>query len=144
MDINTNCSFINKIIQDLELNKTVSNLDHALELNGESEFIELNIEMVKNISSMLKELQNLKAMENEGRLKRIPCKPGDSMYGFSNGELKEVEYIDSKIALNFDGIPVSLRFEDIGKLIFLTEEDAIRHHEMTLKNEEPDYGCEKV
>lgn len=103
-----------------------------------------------NMSKWLKELKSYKEAEKQGLLVRLPCKVGDTVYRVNTGAkqpiipmtVSEIHFLcyKNERAVRFDAIGKEdmgescYRLEDIGRIVFLTNEEAKKKLE-ELKNE---------
>lgn len=95
---------------------------------------------VKELDSVL-ECDDCKHFKDRSRFVELPCKVGDTVYVIESidGEQKIIQdhvetisigyYTDVVNIYQFDGIKIDGYFEDFGKTVFLTREEA----EQTLK-----------
>lgn len=77
--------------------------------------------------------------KDKSHLVELPCRVGDTLWYPKNGEISHstVEFVSydelyDTIYTRIDGYRVSVLFEDVGKLVFLTKEEA----EKALKEKE--------
>ena len=107
------------------------------------------LELAK-LAIMQKELKKYKDLEEQGLLMRLPCKVGDTVYRVNAGAkqpiipmtVSEIHFLcyKNERAVRFDAIGKEdmgescYRLEDIGRIVFLTREEAEKKLE-ELKNE---------
>lgn len=105
---------------------------------------------LKDVAELLEELKSYKGLEEQGLLVRLPCNVGDTVYRMNAGAkqpiipmtVSEIHFLCCKNerAVRFDTIGKEdmgescYRLEDIGKIVFLTREEAEKKLE-ELKNE---------
>lgn len=103
-----------------------------------------NCETIKN---MIKKLADYEDLEEQGLLVRLPCKIGDTVYRVNAGAnipmtVSEIHFLcyKNERAVRFDAIGKEdmgescYRLEDIGRIVFLTHEEAEKKLE-EMKNE---------
>ena len=97
-------------------------------------------EKYEQVAKWLKELKSYKDLEEQGLLVRLPCKVGDTVYRVNAGAKQpiipmtvlEIHFLCCKNerAVRFDAIGKEdmgescYRLEDIGRIVFLTREEA--------------------
>lgn len=97
-----------------------------------------NCETIKN---MIKKLAEYEDLEEQGLLVRLPCKVGDTVYRVNAGAkqpiipmtVSEIHFLcyKNERAVRFDAIGKEdmgescYRLEDIGRIVFLTHEEAV-------------------
>lgn len=102
------------------------------------------------VAKWLEELKSYKELEEHGLLVRLPCKVGDTVYRVNSGAkqpiipmtVSEIHFLcyKNERAVRFDAIGKEdmgescYRLEDIGRIVFLTREEAEKKLE-ELKNE---------
>lgn len=102
------------------------------------------------VAKWLEELKSYKELEEQGLLVRLPCKVGDTVYRVNSGAkqpiipmtVSEIHFLCCKNerAVRFDAIGKEdmgescYRLEDIGRIVFLTHEEAVNKLE-ELENE---------
>ncbi len=105
---------------------------------------------MKDVAELLEELKSYKEAEEQGLLVRLPCKVGDTVYRVNAGAkqpiipmtVSEIHFLCYKKerAVRFDAIGKEdmgescYRLEDIGRIVFLTREEAEKKLE-EMKNE---------
>lgn len=105
---------------------------------------------LKDVAELLEELKSYKDLEEQGLLVRLPCKVGDTVYRVNAGAkqpiipmtVSEIHFLcyKNERAVRFDAIGKEdmgescYRLEDIGRIVFLTHEEAERKLE-EMKNE---------
>ena len=105
---------------------------------------------LKDVAELLEELKSYKEAEEQGLLVRLPCKTGDTVYRVNAGAkqpiipmtVSEIHFLcyKNERAVRFDAIGKKdmgescYRLEDIGRIVFLTREEAEKKLE-ELKNE---------
>lgn len=103
-----------------------------------------------DIRAVLKKLADYEDLEEQGLLVRLPCKVGDTVYRVNAGArqpiipmtVSEIHFLcyKNERAVRFDAIGKEdmgescYRLEDIGRIVFLTREEAEKKLE-ELKNE---------
>nr|DAZ30112.1 MAG TPA: hypothetical protein [Caudoviricetes sp.] len=107
-------------------------------------------ENYKQLAEYLEELKSYKEAEEQGLLVRLPCKVGDTVYRVNAGAkqpiipmtVSEIHFLcyKNERAVRFDTIGKEdmgescYRLEDIGRIVFLTREEAEKKlEEMTTK-----------
>ena len=104
----------------------------------------------EQLAKWLEELKSYKDLEEQGLLVRLPCKVGDTVYRVNAGAkqpiipmtVSEIHFLcyKNERAVRFDAIGKEdmgescYRLEDIGRIVFLTHEEAEKKLE-ELKNE---------
>lgn len=107
-------------------------------------------EKYEQVAKWLKELKSYKDAEEQDLLVRLPCKVGDTVYRVNAGAkqpiipmtVSEIHFLcyKNERAVRFDAIGKEdmgescYRLEDIGRIVFLTHEEAVNKLE-ELKNE---------
>lgn len=97
-------------------------------------------EKYEQVAKWLKELKSYKEAEEQGLLVRLPCKVGDTVYRVNAGAkqpiipmtVSEIHFLcyKNERAVRFDAIGKEdmgescYRLEDIGRIVFLTREEA--------------------
>lgn len=92
------------------------------------------------VAKWLEELKSYKELEEHGLLVRLPCKVGDTVYRVNSGAkqpiipmtVSEIHFLcyKNERAVRFDAIGKEdmgescYRLEDIGRIVFLTREEA--------------------
>lgn len=95
---------------------------------------------LKDVAELLEELKSYKDLEEQGLLVRLPCKVGDTVYRVNVGAkqpiipmtVSEIHFLcyKNERAVRFDTIGKEdmgescYRLEDIGRIVFLTREEA--------------------
>lgn len=95
---------------------------------------------LKDVAELLEELKSYKDLEEQGLLVRLPCKIGDTVYRVNAGAkqpiipmtVSEIHFLcyKNERAVRFDAIGKEdmgescYRLEDIGRIVFLTREEA--------------------
>lgn len=95
---------------------------------------------LKDVAELLKELKSYKNAEEHGLLVRLPCNVGDTVYRVNAGAkqpiipmtVSEIHFLcyKNERAVRFDAIGKEdmgescYRLEDIGRIVFLTREEA--------------------
>ena len=95
---------------------------------------------LKDVAELLEELKSYKEAEEQGLLVRLPCKIGDTVYRVNAGAkqpiipmtVSEIHFLcyKNERAVRFDAIGKEdmgescYRLEDIGRIVFLTREEA--------------------
>lgn len=101
---------------------------------------------LKDVAELLEELKSYKGLEEQGLLVRLPCKVGDTVYRVNAGAkqpiipmtVSEIHFLcyKNERAVRFDAIGKEdmgescYRLEDIGRIVFLTHEEAEKLEEM--------------
>lgn len=101
---------------------------------------------LNEVAELLEELKSYKDLEEQGLLVRLPCKVGDTVYRVNAGAkqpiipmtVSEIRFLcyKNKRAVRFDAIGKEdmgescYRLEDIGRIVFLTHEEAEKKLEM--------------
>lgn len=90
------------------------------------------LEMAK-LHSALMELKKYQEADKDGRLVVLPCKVGDVVYGFHNGQTI-LPMVAKWVETSADGWTIAVQytpmapkfylFSDFGKTVFLTREEA--------------------
>jgi hypothetical protein len=96
---------------------------------------------LKDVAELLKELKSYKDAEEQGLLVRLPCKVGDTVYRVNAGAkqpiipmtVSEIHFLcyKNERVVRFDAISkgdmgeICYRLEDIGRIVFLTHEEAV-------------------
>lgn len=104
----------------------------------------------EQLAKWLEELKSYKDLEEQGLLVRLPCKVGDTVYRVNAGAkqpiipmtVSEIHFLcyKNERAVRFDAIGKEdmgescYRLEDIGRIVFLTHEEAVNKLE-EMKNE---------
>jgi hypothetical protein len=94
----------------------------------------------KTVKNMIKKLATYEDLEEQGLLVRLPCKVGDTVYRVNAGAkqpiipmtVSEIHFLcyKNERAVRFDAIGKEdmgescYRLEDIGRIVFLTREEA--------------------
>lgn len=97
-------------------------------------------EQHEKLAELLEELKSYKEAEEQGLLVRLPCKVGDTVYRVNAGAkqpiipmtVSEIHFLcyKNERAVRFDAIGKEdmgescYRLEDIGRIVFLTREEA--------------------
>lgn len=97
---------------------------------------------LKDVAELLKELKSYKDAEEQGLLVRLPCKVGDTVYRVNAGAkqpiipmtVSEIHFLcyKNERVVRFDAISkgdmgeICYRLEDIGRIVFLTHEEAVK------------------
>lgn len=95
----------------------------------------------EQLAEWLEELKSYKDLEEQGLLVRLPCKIGDTVYRVNAGAkqpiipmtVSEIHFLcyKNERAVRFDAIGKEdmgescYRLEDIGRIVFLTREEAV-------------------
>ena len=95
---------------------------------------------LKDVAELLEELKSYKDLEEQGLLVRLPCKIGDTVYRVNVGAkqpiipmtVSEIHFLcyKNERTVRFDAIGKEdmgescYRLEDIGRIVFLTREEA--------------------
>ena len=89
----------------------------------------------KKILKLAEKLKQYEDMEEQGRLLRLPCKVGDSVYrfGYADGKVYKVQKLVIRILANLVAIMESGEF---GKSVFLSLEEAENKLKKWRKNHE--------
>lgn len=106
---------------------------------------------LKDVAELLEELKSYKEAEKQGLLVRLPCKVGDTVYRVNAGAkqpiipmiVSEIHFLcyKNERAVRFDAIGKEdmgescYRLEDIGRIVFLTHEEAERKLEEMKNND---------
>lgn len=93
------------------------------------------------VAKWLEELKSYKDLEEQGLLVRLPCKVGDTVYRVNAGAkqpiipmtVSEIHFLcyKNERVVRFDAISkgdmgeICYRLEDIGRIVFLTHEEAV-------------------
>lgn len=93
------------------------------------------------LDDMIKALKSYKDAEEQGLLVRLPCKVGDTVYRVNAGAkqpiipmtVSEIHFLcyKNERVVRFDAISkgdmgeICYRLEDIGRIVFLTHEEAV-------------------
>ena len=104
---------------------------------------------MKDVAELLEELKSYKEAEEQGLLVRLPCKIGDTVYRVNAGAkqpiipmtVSEIHFLcyKNERAVRFDAIGKEdmgescYRLEDIGRIVFLTREEAEKKLEEMIK-----------
>lgn len=107
-------------------------------------------EKYEQVAEWLEELKTFKEAEEQGLLVRLPCKVGDTVYRVNAGAkqpiipmtVSEIHFLcyKNERAVRFDAIGKEdmgescYRLEDIGRIVFLTREEAVKKLEEMEKN----------
>lgn len=134
-------------LEELKSYKDIGTLKELKELKENGAFT--GLELAK-LAIMQKELKKYKDLEEQGLLVRLPCKVGDTVYRVNAGAkqpiipmtVSEIHFLcyKNERAVRFDAIGKEdmgescYRLEDIGRIVFLTHEEAERKLE-EMKNE---------
>lgn len=105
----------------------------------------------EQLAKWLEELKSYKDLEEQGLLVRLPCKVGDTVYRVNAGAkqpiipmiVSEIHFLcyKNERAVRFDAIGKEdmgescYRLEDIGRIVFLTHEEAERKLEEMKNND---------
>lgn len=105
----------------------------------------------EQLAKWLEELKSYKDLEKQGLLVRLPCKVGDTVYRVNAGAkqpiipmtVSEIHFLcyKNERAVRFDAIGKEdmgescYRLEDIGRIVFLTHEEAERKLEEMKNND---------
>lgn len=124
-------------LEELKSYKDIGTLKELKELKENGAFT--GLELAK-LAIMQKELKKYKDLEEQGLLVRLPCKVGDTVYRVNAGAkqpiipmtVSEIHFLcyKNERAVRFDTIGKEdmgescYRLEDIGKIVFLTREEA--------------------
>ena len=108
-------------------------------------------EQHEKLAEFLEELKYYKNLEEQGLLVRLPCKVGDTVYRVNVGAkqpiipmtVSEIHFLcyKNERAVRFDAIGKEdmgescYRLEDIGRIVFLTREEAEKKLEEMKENE---------
>nr|UVX50450.1 MAG: hypothetical protein [Bacteriophage sp.] len=95
----------------------------------------------KRLKTALEKLANYEDLEEQGLLVRLPCKVGDTVYRVNAGAkqpiipmtVSEIHFLcyKNERVVRFDAISkgdmgeICYRLEDIGRIVFLTHEEAV-------------------
>ena len=106
---------------------------------------------LKDVAELLEELKSYKEAEKQGLRVRLPCKVGDTVYRVNAGAkqpiipmtVSEIHFLcyKNERAVRFDAIGKEdmgescYRLEDIGRIVFLTHEEAERKLEEMKNND---------
>ena len=134
-------------LEELKSYKDIGTPKELKELKENGAFT--GLELAK-LAIMQEELKKYKDLEEQGLLVRLPCKVGDTVYRVNAGAkqpiipmtVSEIHFLcyKNERAVRFDAIGKEdmgescYRLEDIGKIVFLTREEAEKKLE-ELKNE---------
>lgn len=134
-------------LEELKSYKDIGTPKELKELKENGAFT--GLELAK-LAIMQKELKKYKDLEEQGLLMRLPCKVGDTVYRVNAGAkqpiipmtVSEIHFLcyKNERAVRFDAIGKEdmgescYRLEDIGRIVFLTREEAEKKLE-ELKNE---------
>lgn len=134
-------------LEELKSYKDICTLKELKELKENGAFT--GLELAKLVI-MQKELKKYKDLEEQSLLVRLPCKVGDTVYRVNAGAkqpiipmtVSEIHFLcyKNERAVRFDAIGKEdmgescYRLEDIGKIVFLTREEAEKKLE-EMKNE---------
>lgn len=134
-------------LEELKSYKDIGTPKELKELKENGAFT--GLELAKLVI-MQKELKKYKDLEEQGLLVRLPCKVGDTVYRVNAGAkqpiipmtVSEIHFLcyKNERAVRFDAIGKEdmgescYRLEDIGKIVFLTREEAEKKLE-EMKNE---------
>lgn len=134
-------------LEELKSYKDIGTPKELKELKENGAFT--GLELAK-LAIMQKELKKYKDLEEQGLLVRLPCKVGDTAYRVNAGAkqpiipmtVSEIHFLcyKNERAVRFDAIGKEdmgescYRLEDIGRIVFLTREEAEKKLE-ELKNE---------
>lgn len=135
-------------LEELKSYKDIGTLKELKELKENGTFT--GLELTK-LAIMQKELKEYKDLEEQGLLVRLPCKVGDTVYRVNAGAkqpiipmiVSEIHFLcyKNERALRFDAIGKEdmgescYRLEDIGRIVFLTHEEAERKLEEMKAND---------
>jgi hypothetical protein len=124
-------------LEELKSYKDIGTLKELKKLKENGTFT--GLELAK-LAIMQKELKEYKDLEEQGLLVRLPCKVGDTVYRVNAGAkqpiipmtVSEIHFLcyKNERAVRFDAIGKEdmgescYRLEDIGKIVFLTREEA--------------------
>lgn len=130
-------------LEELKSYKDIGTLKELKELKENGAFT--GLELAK-LAIMQKELKKYKDLEEQGLLVRFPCKVGDTVYRVNAGAkqpiipmtVSEIHFLcyKNERAVRFDAIGKEdmgescYRLEDIGRIVFLTHEEAEKLEEM--------------
>lgn len=134
-------------LEELKSYKDIGTPKELKELKENGAFT--GLELAK-LAIMQEELKKYKDLEEQGLLVRLPCKVGDTVYRVNAGArqpiipmtVSEIHFLcyKNERAVRFDAIGKEdmgescYRLEDIGRIVFLTREEAEKKLE-ELKNE---------
>ena len=126
-----------KWLEELKSYRDIGTLKELKELKENGAFT--GLELTK-LAIMQKELKKYKDLEEQGLLVRLPCKVGDTVYRVNAGAkqpiipmtVSEIHFLcyKNERAVRFDAIGKEdmgescYRLEDIGRIVFLTHEEA--------------------
>ncbi len=135
-------------LEELKSYKDIGTLKELKELKENGAFT--GLELAK-LAIMQKELKKYKDLEKQGLLVRLPCKVGDTVYRVNAGAkqpiipmtVSEIHFLcyKNERAVRFDAIGKEdmgescYRLEDIGRIVFLTHEEAERKLEEMKNND---------
>lgn len=140
-------------LEELKSYKDIGTLKELKELKENGTFTELEL---AKLAIMQKELKEYKDLEEQGLLVRLPCKVGDMLwynilgytesyeikafsYGYCDGYIEAGEEIGDEIIFyceNHTGSIIgSFPMSGIGKIVFLTREEAEKKLEAIKKND---------
>ena len=124
-------------LEELKSYKDIGTPKELKELKENGAFT--GLELAK-LAIMQKELKKYKDLEEQGLLMRLPCKVGDTVYRVNAGAkqpiipmtVSEIHFLcyKNERAVRFDAIGKEdmgescYRLEDIGRIVFLTREEA--------------------
>lgn len=124
-------------LEELKSYKDIGTPKELKELKENGAFT--GLELVK-LAIMQKELKKYKDLEEQGLLVRLPCKVGDTVYRVNAGAkqpiipmtVSEIHFLcyKNERAVRFDAIGKEdmgescYRLEDIGRIVFITREEA--------------------
>ena len=135
-------------LEELKSYKDIGTPKELKELKENGAFT--GLELAKLVI-MQKELKKYKELEEQGLLVRLPCKVGDTVYRVNAGAkqpiipmtVSEIHFLcyKNERAVRFDAIGKEdmgescYRLEDIGRIVFLTHEEAERKLEEMKNND---------
>lgn len=135
-------------LEELKSYKDIGTPKELKELKENGAFT--GLELAK-LAIMQKELKKYKDLEEQGLLMRLPCKVGDTVYRVNAGAkqpiipmtVSEIHFLcyKNERAVRFDAIGKEdmgescYRLEDIGRIVFLTREEAEKKLEEMKKND---------
>lgn len=135
-------------LEELKSYKDIGTPKELKELKENGAFT--GLELAK-LAIMQKELKKYKDLEEQGLLVRLPCKVGDTAYRVNAGAkqpiipmtVSEIHFLcyKNERAVRFDAIGKEdmgescYRLEDIGRIVFLTREEAEKKLEEMKKND---------
>ena len=118
-----------------KLDAKIENMQKRIDKMAFDDKAEVGIKFLASTVSYLKELREYKQLEEQGLILKLPCKVGDKVHVLNKIKREifpsRVEHIEYVVNDNLDfpltkikGEGFCVFFDDFGKIVFLTKEEA--------------------